>query len=153
MDKIFFMNEAINEAKKAYDKGETPIGAVIVKDSEIIGRGHNLTETLRDGTAHAEMLAIKDASEVSGESAYSIIIRIFQELGKDSTKPVQISGQDPDYPNVYNFYNYGANDGDNNIKNALAYAKQKGWTDEYKAIVEGAKLRVLRLSLFDLNWP
>ena len=46
MDKIFFMNEAINEAKKAYDKGETPIGAVIVKDSEIIGRGHNLTETL-----------------------------------------------------------------------------------------------------------
>ena len=42
MDKIFFMNEAINEAKKAYDKGETPIGAVIVKDSEIIGRGHNL---------------------------------------------------------------------------------------------------------------
>ena len=50
MDKIFFMNEAINEAKKAYDKGETPIGAVIVKDSEIIGRGHNLTETLRDST-------------------------------------------------------------------------------------------------------
>ena len=67
MDKIFFMNEAINEAKKAYDKGETPIGAVIVKDSEIIGRGHNLTETLRDGTAHAEMLAIKDASEVVGD--------------------------------------------------------------------------------------
>ena len=66
MDKIFFMNEAINEAKKAYDKGETPIGAVIVKDSEIIGRGHNLTETLRDSTAHAEMLAIKDASETLG---------------------------------------------------------------------------------------
>ena len=50
MDKIFFMNEAINEAKKAYDKGETPIGA----------------ETLRDSTAHAEMLAIKDASETLG---------------------------------------------------------------------------------------
>ena len=66
MDKIFFMNEAINEAKKAYDKGETPIGAIIVKDSVIIGRGHNLTETLRDGTAHAEMLAIKDASETLG---------------------------------------------------------------------------------------
>ncbi len=41
MEKTFFMNEAISEAKKAYDKGETPIGAVIVKDNKIIGRGHN----------------------------------------------------------------------------------------------------------------
>ena len=78
MDKIFFMNEAINEAKKAYDKGETPIGAVIVKDSEIIGRGHNLTETLRDSTAHAEMLAIKDASETLGVGDLQIVICTLQ---------------------------------------------------------------------------
>ena len=66
MEKTFFMNEAISEAKKAYDKGETPIGAVIVKDNKIIGRGHNLTETLQDSTAHAEMLAIKDAANTLG---------------------------------------------------------------------------------------
>lgn len=84
--------------------------------------------------------AIKDAADASGESAYSIVIRIFQELGKTKTKPKQISGQDEDYPNVYNFYNYGANDGEDNIKSALAYAKSHGWTNEYKAIVDGAKL-------------
>lgn len=111
---------------------------VPVSQIENIVKGTYLDGTTKTGVRYAQ--AIKDASEVSGESAYSIIIRIFQELGKESTKPVQISGQDPDYPNVYNFYNYGANDGDNNIKNALAYAQKKGWTDEYKAIVEGAKL-------------
>ena len=111
---------------------------VPVSQIENIVKGTYLDGTTNTGVRYAQ--AIKDASESSGESAYSIVIRIFQELGKDSTKPVQISGQDPDYPNVYNFYNYGANDGDNNIKNALAYAQKKGWTDEYKAIVEGAKL-------------
>ena len=111
---------------------------VPVSQIEKIVKGTYLDGTTKTGVRYAQ--AIKDASEASGESAYSIIIRIFQELGKESIKPVQISGQDPDYPNVYNFYNYGANDGDNNIKNALAYAQKKGWTDEYKAIVEGAKL-------------
>ena len=111
---------------------------VPVSQIENIVKGTYLDGTTKTGVRYAQ--AIKDASEASGESSYSIIIRIFQELGKESIKPVQISGQDPDYPNVYNFYNYGANDGDNNIKNALAYAQKKGWTDEYKAIVEGAKL-------------
>ena len=86
--------------------------------------------------------AIKDASEVSGESPYSIVIKIFQELGKadKGEKPYAISGQDTDYPKVYNFYNYGATDGQDNTKKALAYAKKAGWNTEYKAIVEGAKL-------------
>lgn len=53
---------AIEEAKKAYSLGEVPIGAVIVKDEEVIGRGHNLKETLQDPTAHAEMLAIRQAA-------------------------------------------------------------------------------------------
>ena len=96
---------------------------VPVSQIENIVKGTYLDGTTNTGVRYAQ--AIKDASEASGESVYSIIIRIFQELGKDSTKPVQISGQDPDYPNVYNFYNYGANDGDNNIKNALAYAQKK----------------------------
>jgi tRNA(adenine34) deaminase len=56
------MKEALKEAYKAYQKGETPIGAVIVKDGEIIARAHNLTETIKDSTAHAEILAIREAS-------------------------------------------------------------------------------------------
>ena len=51
MEKSFYMNEALKEARKAYEKGETPIGAVIVKDGEIISRAHNLTEELNDCTA------------------------------------------------------------------------------------------------------
>ena len=66
MEKSFYMKEAIKEAYKAYEKGETPIGAVIVKNGEIIARAHNLTETLNDCTAHAEILAIRQASELLG---------------------------------------------------------------------------------------
>jgi len=60
---IMWMKEAIAEARKAEELGEVPIGAVIVKNGEIIGRGHNLRETTMDPTAHAEMVAIKQASE------------------------------------------------------------------------------------------
>lgn len=62
-----FINEAKIEALKAYNKGEIPVGAVIVKDGVIIGRGHNLKEELKDVTAHAEILAIKQASEYIGD--------------------------------------------------------------------------------------
>ena len=58
------MSEALEEAKKAKELGEIPIGAVIVKDGEIIGRGHNLTETSKDPTAHAEIVAIRQAAAV-----------------------------------------------------------------------------------------
>ncbi|MCQ6561690.1 tRNA adenosine(34) deaminase TadA [Paenibacillus mendelii] len=57
-----WMREAIEEAMKAEAIGEVPIGAVIVKDGQIIGRGHNLRETTHDPTAHAEMIAIREAS-------------------------------------------------------------------------------------------
>jgi tRNA(adenine34) deaminase len=56
-----FMKEALLEARKAYDLMEIPIGAVIVKDGKIVGRGYNLKETLKDATLHAEISAIKDA--------------------------------------------------------------------------------------------
>ena len=52
---------ALEEAEKAREKGEVPVGAVIVKDGEIIARAHNLKETLKDPTAHAEILAIREA--------------------------------------------------------------------------------------------
>lgn len=63
-----FMLEALKEAEKAREKGEIPIGAVIVKDGEIIGRGHNLTETEKDPTAHAEIVAIRQAGGKLGET-------------------------------------------------------------------------------------
>jgi tRNA(adenine34) deaminase len=66
MDDIYFMNEAFQEAKKALEKDEPPVGAVVVKDDEIIARGHNLREALQDPTAHAEMLAIKAAAAKLG---------------------------------------------------------------------------------------
>ncbi len=64
--KEFFMTEALKEAKKAFELGEIPIGAVIVKDEEIIARGHNLREITKDPTAHAEIMAIRRASEALG---------------------------------------------------------------------------------------
>ena len=60
---IKFMEQALIEAKKAEKLKEVPIGAVIVKNGEIIARAHNLKETLKNPIAHAEMLAIQKASE------------------------------------------------------------------------------------------
>lgn len=60
------MKEALAEAKKAAAAGEVPVGAVIVKEGEIIGRGHNETETAKDPTAHAEMIAIRQAAKNLG---------------------------------------------------------------------------------------
>ena len=58
-----YMKEALKEAKKAYDKEEVPVGAIIVKDGKIIARAHNLKETKKDTTYHAEILAIQKASK------------------------------------------------------------------------------------------
>ena len=61
-----WMKTALREAERAFDQGEVPVGAVVVKDGHLIGRGHNLVETLRDPTAHAEMIAITAACETLG---------------------------------------------------------------------------------------
>lgn len=60
------MGEALREAQKAFDKGEVPVGAVVVSGNKVIGRGHNLTEQLNDVTAHAEMQAITAAANYLG---------------------------------------------------------------------------------------
>ncbi len=65
-DDTYFMKKALQEAEAAYENGEIPVGAVIVIDNKIIARGHNLTETLTDVTAHAEMQAITAASNFLG---------------------------------------------------------------------------------------
>lgn len=61
-----YMEEALNEARKAFQVGEVPIGAVVVKDGVIIGRGYNRREELNDPTAHAEILALRNAGENTG---------------------------------------------------------------------------------------
>lgn len=61
-----FMKEALREACRAMDEDEIPVGAVVVANGVIIGKGHNLTETLHDVTAHAEMQAITAAEEYLG---------------------------------------------------------------------------------------
>ena len=58
-----WMKEALKEAKKAYEKNEVPVGAVIVKDGKVLARAHNLKETKLDTTKHAEILAIQKASK------------------------------------------------------------------------------------------
>jgi len=62
MKKEFLMKEALVQAKKALKKGEVPIGAVVVLGDEIIGRGYNQPITMKDPTAHAEIIALKEAS-------------------------------------------------------------------------------------------
>lgn len=66
MNDMEYMGLALDEAKKAYAIGEVPIGAIIVKDGEVIAAAHNLRETGHDATAHAEVMAIRQACEKIG---------------------------------------------------------------------------------------
>ena len=63
MNKEYYMKKALIEAKKAFDKDEVPIGAIIVKDGKIIAKAHNCKEIKKDTTMHAELIAIKKASK------------------------------------------------------------------------------------------
>ena len=65
-DDVYFMKKALQEAQTAFQKGEVPVGAVIVMRNQIIARAHNLTETLNDVTAHAEMQAFTAAADFLG---------------------------------------------------------------------------------------
>ena len=66
LDDTYFMKQALMEADKAFARGEVPVGAVVVCRERIIARAHNLTETLNDVPAHAEMQAITAAADVLG---------------------------------------------------------------------------------------
>ncbi len=65
-DDVYFMRKALDEANAAFDKGEVPVGAIITYKDQIIARAHNLTETLNDVTAHAEMQAYTAAADFLG---------------------------------------------------------------------------------------
>ncbi len=62
----YYMKKALEEAKNAFEKGEIPIGAIVVCENQIIAKAHNMTEYLNDVTAHAEMMAIATAAEFLG---------------------------------------------------------------------------------------
>ena len=64
---VFFMGQALREARKAYAATEVPVGAVVVRDGRVIARAWNQVETLKDATAHAEMLALTAAQQVVGD--------------------------------------------------------------------------------------
>ena len=65
-DDTFYMKQALQEALKAFERGEVPVGAVVVCRDRVIARSHNLTEALNDVTAHAEMQAITAAADYLG---------------------------------------------------------------------------------------
>ena len=109
---------------KSYIMDSTPIA---VKD----------TKTTTGKTMRYSEIIMK-AAEESGISPYSIAIKIFQEVGRNGSNSV--TGTYSGYEGYYNFFNFGAYDGGNAIANGLKYAKEKGWNNQYTAIVEGAKL-------------
>jgi tRNA(adenine34) deaminase len=63
----YFMGEALRQAVRAYEAGEVPVGAVVVREGRVIARAYNQVELLKDATAHAEMLAITQAEEAVGD--------------------------------------------------------------------------------------
>lgn len=64
---LYFMSEALRQARRAWEKEEVPVGAVIVRDGRIIARAHNCVEELKDATAHAEMLSLTQAQSAVGD--------------------------------------------------------------------------------------
>ena len=65
MDDSHWMGEALKEAERAYSEGEVPVGAVAVVGDRIVGRGHNRVESLKDPTAHAEIIALREGTVLS----------------------------------------------------------------------------------------
>jgi tRNA(adenine34) deaminase len=66
VDDNYYMGLALDEAQKAFDIGEVPIGAVLIMDGQVVATGHNMRESWHDATAHAEMIAIREACEKLG---------------------------------------------------------------------------------------
>ncbi len=108
---------------KSYIMDSTPIN--------VTGTSGNSLTTM----SYADI--IMQAAKESGISPYSIAIKIIQEVGTQGSGSV--SGSYPGYAGYYNFYNWSASDGGNAIEKGLIYAKEKGWNNQYKAIIEGAK--------------
>ena len=119
------------------DGGVTATDYIKVKN-HIAGRNEiALTDVSVKTREMAYSDIIMDAAKESGISPYSIAIKIIQEVGRQGSKSV--SGDYAGYEGYYNFFNIGANDTGNAIENGLKYAREHGWNNQYKSIVEGAK--------------
>ena len=88
----YFMREALREAEKALEKDEVPVGAVIVSNNIITARAHNLTETLNDTTAHAEMQAFTSAASYLGGNTWMIALSTLP-LNPATCAPARHTGQ------------------------------------------------------------
>ena len=110
--------------------------SVSVSDIQKALSGSFMQGNCSTGESYAQI--IYDAAAASGENPLSIIIKIYQEIGKCSpgNPPTMASGKS----GYYNFFNYGATDGTGAVTRGIEYAKNVGWNTERKAIVEGAKL-------------
>ena len=100
----YFMQQALRQARLAADRGEIPVGAVMVVDGRIVGAGHNLTEALRDVTAHAEMQAItaaaaeRDAKYLSDATLYVTLepcLMCAGAIGWAQIRRIVIGARDP----------------------------------------------------------
>ena len=100
-----FMRKALVEAQAAFDEGEIPVGAIVVCRGRIISRAHNLTETLTDVTAHAEMQAITAAANALGGkyltdcTLYVTVEPPLEEMGKKAAEMVMEKINNPEMEN------------------------------------------------------
>ena len=115
-----------------------------IANIDIMVKGGFLEGYAQNGEKYSAI--IKDAATASKESPFSIVSRIYQEVGRGTKNadgtyilPRAVSGTDATYPNTYNFFNYGASDGDGAVTRGLAKANELGWHDPRTALVEGAK--------------
>ena len=94
MDDTYYMKQALAEARKAMEQGEVPVGAVVVCRDRIIARAYNLTETLTDVTAHAEMQAITAAASALGGKYLSNCTLYVTVTGLSTLRPASPAPQD-----------------------------------------------------------
>lgn len=130
-----------NIEKKAADvNGDGQIKAtdyVKIKNYIMIGTPITLSEITSSKQTMRYAEIIMKAADASGISPYSIATKIIQEVGRQGSGSV--SGNYPGYEGYYNFFNWGASDGNDAIAKGLEYAKGKGWNNQYTSIVEGSK--------------
>lgn len=131
------------EKKEVEVEKEIEVNNTTVSNNTVVENTITKTETVKEiqdveieyKKHYAEI--ILEAAKESNMSPYSIVTKIIQEVGTNGSSSV--SGTYDGYKGYYNFYNLGAYDTGNAIVNGLKYAREKGWNNQYKAIIEGAK--------------
>lgn len=119
------------------DGGIKPSDYVKIKNHIMDRNKITLSEVTTAKTTMRYSEIIMKAAEESGISPYSIAVKIIQEVGRKGSGSV--TGTYPGYEGYYNFFNWGATDGNDAIAKGLDYAKGRGWNNQYTSIVEGAK--------------